>query len=1127
MLRLTLCLLGPPLVELDGQAVQLGRHKAVALLAYLALTRQPHARDALATLLWPDLDQSGARGQLRRTLSLLNRALGDEWLAVDRETAAWAPGARAWVDVDHLRKRLDACAAHGHAAQETCPECIPLLAEAVDLYRDGFLAGFTLPDCPGFDEWQFFEGEGLRDQTADALQRLARWHGSREAYETAIPYARRWLALDPLHEAAHRELMALYARSGQRAAALRQYAECERVLGEELGLPPSPETVALHEAIRMGQELPIWDDVAEGAPPPSSAPRRHNLPVQLTPFVGRGRELAELDDLLAPAAEARLVTVLGPGGIGKTRLALEVAAKQLTRYPDGVWFVPLAAVQSAEVIVPTVAQALGVSFFGAEPPRQQLLRYLRDKRTLLVLDNLEHLLEGVDLLVELLRTAPGVRLLVTSRVRLNLTGELVFTLGGMDYPELRAGMPVGDDVRRYSSVALFLRTARRADPKGLGRPLGSVELGHVARICQLAQGMPLAILLAAAWVPALVPAEIAAEMERGLDILSAEWRDEPQRHHSVRAAFDATWGMLAEGERQVFARLSVFRGGFTREGAQAVAGADLRILMSLVNKSLLQREQAGRYNVHELLRQYAADKLYGSPGEGKPVHDRHAAHYLSALQGWAEDLKGPRQQAAMGEIEADLENIRAAWEWAVERRHVTSIAQAMDGLCLYYEWRKRFADGQTACQLAVSALAGSETREDPTWQVRARAVAWQSGFERFLGHTERARGLLERSRELLDTQELARQGVDWEKAFVLLQMGHLAIGSDCGQAKNLFERSLTHYRALADRWWAAQALNHLGIVLEYVGEFSQARRALEEGLTILRSLGDRMGTAACYHALGVVAGSEGKLEEAELMARKSIALLQEIGEGPAVADALLSLGSILTWSGRFAEACSILERAAAMHDEQGNVNYCASALHVLGWVQTSLGLYDQARESIQAAQELFRELDAQAQIGYGFLGMGGIALAQGEFGQARRLSAKSIDLFREAGKTKAVGLALCNLGHAVRGLGQPAQAWEHLREALRIAVETRAFEVALFALSGIALLLADGGQVARAVELYALAAKHPYIDKSQYRADIAGQHIAAVAATFPEDIADVAQERGRARDLWATVEELLAELENV
>jgi tetratricopeptide (TPR) repeat protein len=372
--------------------------------------------------------------------------------------------------------------------------------EAVELYRDGFLAGFTLPDAPAFDEWQFFEGEGLRGQVSDALQRLARWYGDCAEYDDAISYARRWLALDPLHEPAQRELMALYARSGQRAAALRQYAECERMLDEELSVSPSPETVELYEAVRAGQELCLDTSDAGVDSPESISPRRHNLPEQLTPFVGRESELVDLAKLLAPAAETRLVTLVGPGGMGKTRLALEAASRRLDAYAQGVWFVPLAALQSAETIVPAVAQALGMPFFRGEPPRQQLLRYLRDRRTMLVLDNFEHLLEGSDLLVELLRTAPGVHLLITSHVRLNVTGEFVFMLAGMEYPELSSEEVTLGELGWYSSVALFLRRTRQIRS---AVELGEDDLPHVARICQLAQGMPLAILLAAAWVPAL------------------------------------------------------------------------------------------------------------------------------------------------------------------------------------------------------------------------------------------------------------------------------------------------------------------------------------------------------------------------------------------------------------------------------------------------------------------------------------------------------------------------------------------------------------------------------------------------------------------------------------------------
>ena len=249
MPHLKLFLLGPPRVEVDGAPIEIGRRKAIALLAYLALSGQSQSRDSLATLLWPDHSQSRARASLSRDLSILNRAMGPNWFQADRETIALRP---IWTDVEQFRQKLADCESHGHPLSETCPECLASLNEAVALCQDDFLKGFTLPDCPDFDEWQFFQSEGLRQELASALQRLIDLHESRDDPSAAIPHARRWLALDPLHEPAHRMLMGLYAHVDQQAAALRQYQVCTDMLEAEFGLPPSEETTALYERIRSG-----------------------------------------------------------------------------------------------------------------------------------------------------------------------------------------------------------------------------------------------------------------------------------------------------------------------------------------------------------------------------------------------------------------------------------------------------------------------------------------------------------------------------------------------------------------------------------------------------------------------------------------------------------------------------------------------------------------------------------------------------------------------------------------------------------------------------------------------------------------------------------------------------------
>ncbi|NIO70776.1 MAG: protein kinase, partial [Anaerolineae bacterium] len=286
MSRLALFLLGSPRIERDGAPVRVRRRKVVALITYLVVTRQGHGRDALATLFWPEHDQSQARASLRRALAALKKALGEGWLDVDRETVRLNRDAEVWLDVDEFQDRLAECQAHGHPPEEVCPACLLPLAEAAALYRDDFLAGFTLRDSPGFDDWQFFQTEGLRQELAGALERLAHGHSAQGEFEWAIAYARRWLVLDPLHEPAHRYLMQLYAWSGQRAAALRQYGECERVLQEELGVPPEEETNQLYKAIKEKRHPPPpGDRIATPIPSPAAALHsRYRLDAEL----GRG-----------------------------------------------------------------------------------------------------------------------------------------------------------------------------------------------------------------------------------------------------------------------------------------------------------------------------------------------------------------------------------------------------------------------------------------------------------------------------------------------------------------------------------------------------------------------------------------------------------------------------------------------------------------------------------------------------------------------------------------------------------------------------------------------------------------------------------------------------------------------
>ena len=409
------------------------------------------------------------------------------------------------------------------------------------------------------------------------------------------------------------------------------------------------------EAVERARTLGLLDDDRKTVVSPPV-----NLPAEPTPFVGRRHELGEI---IKQLEETRLLTLTGPGGIGKTRLALRTAVEIADEFEHGCCFVSLAPLRSVEPLIQTIAEGLKFPLATHEDPRRQLHRYLRKRQLLLVMDNFEHLLEGAEIVSEILQAAPAVKILATSRERLNLQSETILIVGGMDIP----GRVELEDPLKFDSVSLFVQSARKVRP---GYDPALDELGQIAEICQIVQGMPLAIELAAAWLHILNVGEIIEELEAGLDILATEVRDAPERHRSIHAVFNHSWSMLGQNDQQIFMRLSVFRGGFTREAARQVAGASLQQLAGLVNKSFLSHDPgSGRLKIHELLRQYAQEQLSKTPQTSLSAQEAHAAYYAEFMGKRWEDLKDERQMLALAEIEADIENVRAAWGYYLGQRN--------------------------------------------------------------------------------------------------------------------------------------------------------------------------------------------------------------------------------------------------------------------------------------------------------------------------------------------------------------------------------------------------------------------------------------------------------------------------
>ncbi len=593
---------------------------------------------------------------------------------------------------------------------------------------------------------------------------------------------------------------------------------------------------------------------------------RSNLPAPPTPLVGRESELAALAQLLADP-QCRLLTLVGPGGMGKTRLAVEAADAQREAFADGVYLASLASLNSPAFIIPALASVVGFSFYGPTDPRNQLADYLCGKQMLLVLDSLEHLLAGVELLADFLRRAPGLKLLVTSRERLNLLGEWVFEIQGLP-------VPLADEaegIEEYSAVTLFVQSARRVKA---GFALRAEERQSAARICRLVEGMPLAIELAASWARVLSCHEIADEIEHGLDFLAASTRDLPERHRSLRAVFDHSWKLLSEEEQRALSRLSVFRGGFTRDGAEVVTSASLVTLSGLVAKSLVRRDGAAHaltyYDLHELVRQYALVRLRAA-GEADDLSRRFAQYCVQVAEAAAPRLTEGAQVETVALLQHENDNLRATLQWSLDHGDVEMAAR----LC------------------------------------RALSPFWYT-----CGYLDE--GLQWIARVLVADQTLSRGAcADMHCAAAALAYRH----GDLARSKTLAEECLALQRESGEEGGRAMALIFLGFAEMELGDLEVARSHLQESLAVFRARNDLYGMARSLNALAQVAYDQGDHAAAQRLFEEALELARRRGDHDTMATALTNLG----WT-------------KALRGEPASATDCAEALAVFRRVGNRIGV---------------------------------------------------------------------------------------------------------------------------------------------------------------------------------------------
>jgi predicted ATPase/DNA-binding SARP family transcriptional activator len=930
--------------------------KTLHLLAYLLLHRQAVVtRGQVAFALWPDRSEADARGQLRRYLYRLRQFLPPgEWLQTHGDYVQWNATADYWLDVDEFERLSGEGPDRLEAALKLYPQDL-----LIDLYED----------------WVIIERERLYNLYLDDLQRLLAHYRDARAFDRAITCAQQILKREPLHENIVRELMRLRAATGGRARALEDYRSFQQRVSEELGVPPLPETTALYESLRQGAFT-----LDDSAPQVSPAPRPVKIPVPLTRILGRESELGAVHDLIRTTA-ARLLTLTGPGGTGKTRLAQEVAqrlAQESQTFSDGLFYVSLSSLTSPAFVLPAIAKVLEVPETSQRSLNSAVQDVLRDKDLLLILDNFEHLLEAAPLVTELLSASAKLRVLVTSREALHVYGEHEFAVPPLPLPDLDR-LPPSHELLNFAAIALFVERARAVQSDF---DLTADNAAGVADICAQLDGLPLAIELAAARSKLFTPAAMRQRLSDRLSFLIGQNRDRPDRQRTLRGVIDWSYNLLSEDEKHLFARLSVFAGSFTLEAAQVLGlaqpdrTADILVdmldqLAALIDKNMLRTfkletaDDEPRFRMLSTLREYAQEKLI-KRGEGTTLYERHAQYYYTLARQGAEALRGPQQFEWMQRLEAERDNFRAALSWTLEQASEHAEVGLRLAVVLGRFWLLQ-GDWTEGAQWLTRALAQN-------FQARPALRAWGQSLASEvmdkLGRIAEADALAAESqalfRELGDAHGLAN-------ALCNLAGARLS-QNDYERAEPLLLEAIALYRQLDSPTGLATALGYLGMLAKEQGDFDRAVQCHAESLELNRGAGNQFGLAQDLTQLSFIAYWLGQYERSAELAQEALDLAERLHNRRGMALALDGVGAALARRRQLTKAWSALIDSLALYRELGNKSGQAMVLADLAMVVEAQGDHERATQLYREALALAYQVGDRRRIAFCLEGLGHVTV---------------------------------------------------------------------------------------------------------------------------------------------------------
>jgi len=1030
MPTLSLNLLGSFGAHLEGHSIKNPGVKAQALLIHLAVEQRPQRREQLLTLLWPGMPEKSARHNLSQAIYALRKIFPEDidvpLLLTDRQILQLNPAAGLVADIHQFDSFLTAAQSHTHPNLAACLTCHEALEQAVNLYRGDFISDFYLEDSNEFDEWAEAVREDYRSKLMEVLATLtdiAMLNGNHAGALTTID---RQLTIDNLDERAHRQKIKALALAGRRVEAIRQYRTFEQLLDEQLGISPSQETSALYRRIRA-EDLAVSIPSAEAVFEKTAAPR-HNLQPARTSFIGREEQISEVKALLP---DHRLVTLIGPGGVGKSRLALQVAGQVLDNYPNGVWLVELAGLSDLGRVPKTVALALNLPEIPGKSVRAALVDFLVRKQLLLVLDNCEHLLEACSNLVDgLLNACPQLTILASSQEFLGVRGEIPYRVPPLALPNLDYKLPL-TQLSEYESVRLFVARGRVVAPDfaiTAGNAAATVQV-----VCRL-DGLPLAIELAASRLRLLSVAQIAQRLDNAFRLLSGGSQGALPRHQTLRASLDWSYNLLTEPERTLLRRLSVFAGSWRLRAAEGVCAGRagppgnireeevLDLLSGLVDKSFVVPVNTvggrNRYQMLETVRQYAHELLVEN-GEAQFVRDRHLAYYLEWVEEQAPKIRGPEQIRRLNQFERELDNLRLALEWGLQR-DIQAELQVSTTLQWFWHIRSHEPEGlewlSRGLEAAGEILAEENIPREENMPVGLRLAETPEG----------------------DIDPLVR-------AHAMVALGFLrwlqlwsatAVDYAPQQAKSLLESAISIYQAIGiggdlevrrDLAWAQLWLSH------YMGDVEddqeQARFLVQEALNTFRAIGDWLGEAECLQLLG---DNSSDPDEARMLYQEQLAIHVNHQDPHGMGNAHQRSGTANSWNGDYETARRAYEASLICAWETNDPVKIVQGLNYLGFLHLHCGDLRRADECLQQALATAYELGIEGRIVDCLLSKSYLRMAQGRYEQAAEITAEALRIAQSTGVQPILANALKACIRLARLQGDTALVQKHVETLLNL-----------------------------------------------------------------------------------------------